>query len=95
MKRRGYLIDDSICPVFVTTTVVQWIPVFGDKIIADETLRIFEQIRAELNVVIIAYVLMPSHFHAIAKTACKGDLSILMRKWKSVSAKAILQRCCE
>ncbi len=93
MKRQRHLVDDSAYPVFLTTTIVRWIPVFSDNVIAEESLHVFEKLREELDVEVIAYVLMPSHLHAVVKTARKGDISIMMRKWKSLTARLILERC--
>jgi len=93
LKRQRYLVDDSAYPVFLTTTIVKWLPLFADSQMAEEALVSLEEIRKEMAISIIAYVLMPSHLHAIAKTQAKGDLSIFMRKWKSQSARAILEHC--
>lgn len=93
MKRGRALINDSVYPVFVTTTIVQWIPVFSDKSIAVEVLNLLETERIELGITIFAYVLMPSHFHAILKSIQKGDISVFMRRWKAKSARIILAHC--
>jgi putative transposase len=91
MKRKRYLIDDSSYPIFVTTTIINWIPIFQDASMASESLFLFEKLRADLFCKILAYVLMPNHFHAIIKSAEKGDLSILIQRWKSLTAKMILE----
>ena len=93
MKRQRSLIDDSIYSVFITTTIIQWIPVFKDMDIAKECLRLFEYYRNELNLSIFAYALLPNHLHAIIKSSSKGDISVFMRKWKSLSAKSIIDLC--
>lgn len=41
----------------------------------------------------MAYVLMPNHLHAIIKTANKGDLSRLIKYWKALSARLIIDLC--
>jgi len=91
MKRKRYIIDDSQYPIFVTTTIIDWVPVFKQPIIAEQALKLFENLRDELKISTIAYALMPSHLHAIIKTPHKGDLSIFMQKWKSLSARHIIQ----
>jgi REP element-mobilizing transposase RayT len=93
MKRRRYLIDDSVYPIFITTTIVYWIPVFSENQIAVKALELFEGIRAQMHVKICGYVLMQNHLHAIIQTAQKGDISALMRKWKSKTAIMILEIC--
>jgi putative transposase len=93
MKRKRYLIDDSSYPIFITTTISKWLPVFQDSEIAIKCLDLLESLRAELNISIFAYALMPSHFHGIIKTSAKGDISIFMKRWKALSAKLIMERC--
>ncbi len=88
-KRRRSLINDSAFPMFITTTIVRWLPVFSDSAIAEEVLDQFERLREQLQLKIKAFCLMPSHLHAITVSANMGDISILMRKWKSLSSKAI------
>jgi REP element-mobilizing transposase RayT len=79
--------------VFVTTTIIQWIPVFADQWTAEQALRLLEEERKSLDMGILGYVLKPSHFHGVMRSARKGDLSILMRKWKAKCAKMIIVRC--
>jgi REP element-mobilizing transposase RayT len=93
MKRQRHLIDDSAYPVFITTTIIRWLPVFSEVQIAKESLCLLESIRSEMDISVIAYVLMPSHLHAIIKSLKKGDISVFMKKWKSQSARIILEYC--
>jgi putative transposase len=93
MKRKRNLIDDSAYPIFITSTISKWLPVFQDTEIAIKCLNLLERLRTEMSVMLFAYVLMPSHFHGIVKTASKGDISILMKRWKALSAKLIMEIC--
>jgi putative transposase len=93
MKRRHYLVDDSIYPVFITTTITKWIPVFSDEALAVGALNLLERIRAEYNACFMGYVLMSNHFHVIMKTAAKGDLSIIIKLWKANCARLIIDYC--
>ncbi len=93
MKRRHHLVDDSLYPVFITTTITKWVPVFSDPSIAVRALAILESTRNKHDAMLIAYVLMPSHFHGIIKTAKKGNLSILLKDWKAFSARQIIETC--
>jgi putative transposase len=90
MKRKRTLIDDSGYPLFITTTIVRWLPIFSDSRLAIESLRLFENLRNKINMSIFGYCLMPSHFHAIMKSTKIGDISIFMRQWKSLSARIII-----
>lgn len=89
MKRRRFLINDSTHPIFITTTTVNWIPVFAEETIAIESLKMFESLRDELKSIIYGYVLMPNHLHVMIQSSKKGDISELMRKWKSKTAISI------
>jgi putative transposase len=90
MKRKRSIIDDSAYPLFITTTIIRWLPVFSDPVLAIKILGLFESLRDEMKMSVFAYCLMPSHIHAIIESAKKGDISIFMRKWKSLSAKIII-----
>ena len=93
MKRRRYLINDSTHPIFVTTTIVGWIPVFSERYIATEALCLFENLRTELKMIVYGYVLMPSHLHAIVEFSRRGGISVFMRKWKSKTANDVRNFC--
>jgi putative transposase len=90
MKRKRTIIDDSVYPLFITSTIVRWLPVFSNPELAVDVLKLFEQLRDEMKMAIFAYCLMPSHIHTIIESAKKGDVSIFMRKWKSLSARIII-----
>ena len=93
MKRRHYLVDDSVFPIFMTTTITKWIPLFSDSGLAVRALAILEKVREEYKASFIAYVLMPNHIHAIIKTSSKGDLSMIIKRWKALSARLIINFC--
>lgn len=86
MKRRRFLIDDSTHPIFITTTIVNWIPVFAEETVAIESLKMLESLRVELESTIYGYVLMHNHLHLIIQSSRRGDISNLLRKWKSKTA---------
>lgn len=93
MKRRRYLIDDSKYPIFVTTSTVYWIPVFSERDIAENALSLFEELRNEMRISVYGFVLMPNHLHTIFQTSKKGDISIIMRRWKSKTAMMTIDVC--
>jgi REP element-mobilizing transposase RayT len=86
MKRRRFLIDDSTHPIFVITTIIDWLPVFSEEEIAINSLSMLESLRGAMNLIIFGYVLMPNHLHAMVRTSKRGDISDFMRKWKSKTA---------
>jgi putative transposase len=90
MKRGRTQIDDSVYPLFVTTTVTDFIPVFRDDALARVVLRILEEQRQTHRMSVYAYVLMPNHFHAIVRSSRVGDTSRFLGAWKSLTAHVIL-----
>jgi REP element-mobilizing transposase RayT len=94
MKRRRYKIDAAISPVFVITSITGWLPVFKIKSLAEKSLNLLENIRREIDISVIAFVLMPSHFHGMFRSRNKVDLSRAMQQWKSRASRLILD-CAE
>ena len=64
MSTRARLDISGPCLVFVTTTVRDWIPVFGSEALAVAVLDQFSDAIKHYKVSCVAYVLMPSHLHA-------------------------------
>ena len=91
MKRGRTKYNDSESPVFVTSSITSHINAFSINQLADDAVRVMEDVRKEYDMKIFAYCLMPSHYHMIVQSAQKGDLSNFMRKWKSVTARYILK----
>jgi len=90
MKRGRASIDDSIYPLFVSTTITDFIPVLRDPALARAVLLIFEQHRQAQGMNVYAYVLMPNHLHAIVKAPQAGGTSRFIGAWKSLTAQAII-----
>lgn len=80
-------------PIFVTTTIVQWTPVFSDIALAEHALNNLEAIRVGHNAIIFGFALMPDHLHMLIQTEKKGQLSVIMKKWKSYTVKYIIEYC--
>lgn len=92
MGRRGRtnLADENI--FFVTTTVVEFTRIFSKeiycKILVDNVIHYQEKYHFS----ILAYVIMPSHFHWIVKVDTKyGTISDIMRDIKKYSAWDIME----
>jgi len=90
MKRGRTNVDDARFPLFVTTTITEFVPVFRDQAIRCEVLRIIDAQRENFGMQIFAYVLMPSHIHLITQAPEKGATSRFVGAWKSLSAAAII-----
>lgn len=77
---------------FVTTTVVEFLPVFSESNICDILIRNIKHYQKRYQFSILAYVIMPSHFHWIIRVEPKlGQISEIMRDIKKYSAWDILE----
>ena len=81
--------EESAC-YFVTLTTVAWIDVFTRKEYVDILLDNLEHCRTHKGLEVFEYVVMPSHFHMIARRR-DGLLSELLRDLKSFTAKRLLE----
>jgi len=87
MGRRGRnnLFEESI--FFITTTVVKFANVFEKDKYCDLLIHNIKHYQKRYNFKILAYVIMPSHFHWIVITdRKKGTISDIMRDIKKYSA---------
>jgi REP element-mobilizing transposase RayT len=75
--------------VFVSTTVKDWIPVFADEACANTVLDQLRQTISRHQLCLCAYVLMPSHLHALLGFREIERLSQVMQSFKSLSARRI------
>lgn len=77
--------------VFITTTVRDWYPIFRNEEAAHIALCQFGETMGYFGASTIAYVLMPSHFHAVINLRSINDLSNLLRSFKGISSRKIKQ----
>ncbi len=92
MSRRGRkkLTEENF--FFVTTTIVNFAKVFADELCCDALINNIKHYQKKYEFVILAYVIMPTHFHWIVKTDnSKGIISDIMRDIKKYSAWDILE----
>jgi putative transposase len=75
---------------FVTTAVNGWTPVLADPILAREVALQLSETTAHFESSIIAYVIMPSHVHALLGVKRVEDLSRLMQAFKSITTSRIV-----
>ena len=86
--RTTYKVKDKEYPYFITSTIVNWIPVFKNKHNLDALIDslIFSQKNKQFK--ILDYVIMPEHFHLI----CVCDkLVTVVQSIKSYTAKRIIE----
>ena len=75
--------------VFVTTTVKKWTPVFADKRYGRLVVDLLREVLSRHQVSLAAYVLMPSHLHALMGFKEVTQLSRMMQTFKSLSTRIL------
>src|SRR4051794_28041853 len=94
MSRKYRHYADGQYLYFITSTVVEWIPLFLShryfSILADA----FTYCRKHKGLLIHAYVLMPNHFHVIASSEPAAVLPVIMRDLKRYTSREVT-RCLE
>ncbi len=91
LRGRSNLTDESL--FFVTTTIVNFTKVFVDDVYCDLLIKNIKHYQARYKFNIIAYVIMPSHFHWILEVDNKlGTISDIMRDIKKYSAWDIMEK---
>lgn len=90
LRGRSNLTDEHF--FFVTTTVVNFVNIFKNDIYCDLLLKNIKHYRERYHFNILAYVIMPSHFHWIVEVNPKfGTISDIMRDIKKYSAWDIME----
>ena len=89
MSRTYRVISEVNCAYFVTSTIVDWLPVFVDKTYCDIVVESLKFIRVNKRVQINAFVIMPTHLHLVVMPDEKVSLSDVMRDFKRFTSKAI------
>jgi len=86
--RSRYKITDQDGVFFVTSTVVNWIPVFTKRIYFDTIIDSLKFCRKNKELKLHAYVIMENHIHMVASAP---DLSGTLRALKGFTARQILE----
>ena len=83
------VLADGHYPYFITCTIVEWLPIFKEecyqKIVLDALAFIRERKHTQLN----AFVLMPSHLHAVLWPEDNINLSDVLRDFKRFTSRSI------
>ena len=87
MPTRTRLEIEGPCLAFVTTTIVDWVPAFAEHDLAEIALKTFRDGLAIQKVSCLAYVLMPSHLHAVIGVPDYPLVSKFMQSFKILSSK--------
>ncbi|MBM4055615.1 MAG: transposase [Planctomycetes bacterium] len=86
--RSRYKIVESSNLYFITSTIIEWIPVFTEKIFCDIIIDSLTYCRQKKGLCLFAYVVMDNHIHLIAASE---TLSETIRDFKSYTAREIIR----
>ncbi len=87
MGRSRYKIYNTEYPHFLTMTIVDWLPIFTNREVADIILGSLRYIREEKKAKLYAYVIMENHLHCIVQS---DELRKTVQSFKSYTARAII-----
>ena len=87
--RSRYRINDETTSHFVTSTIVEWLPVFTTAACCDIIVRSLEYCRQHKELRLYAWVIMDNHFHAIMSGP---HLAETIANLKKFTAHAILDQ---
>jgi putative transposase len=90
--RSRYLIYHQDRAHFVTSTIVEWLPIFTSPACCDILVNSLRHCREHKMLKIYAWVILDNHFHAILAAP---DLSAVLRDLKSFTAYEILKQLAE
>ena len=76
---------------FVTCTIAGWKPIFADPVYADIVLQSLAWLRRQGHIQLFAFVVMPTHLHAIIKPLT-GTADQLVQRFASYTAHEILKQ---
>ena len=77
---------------FLTTATMYRRPVFQDTDVCRCVCRAAHQAWVWRDSILLAWVLMPDHWHGLVRLGCHDDLSQLMGRFKAVTARAVPER---
>jgi putative transposase len=89
MVIRKRIRNDEPALVFVTTTVIDFIPIFNISAVAEAALIQLDETISVYKAKIPGYVLMPTHLHMLLGLSRLSDLSRFMQSYKSLSTRRI------
>ena len=88
MRTRYKIYNDDTLH-FITSTIVDWIPIFTNKKYYNILIDTIKYYQSNSKLEVIAYVFLPEHFHMILKSR---ELSKTIRLIKMYSAKEIIKQ---
>jgi REP element-mobilizing transposase RayT len=87
MGRSRYKIFENEYPYFITSTTIEWLPLFGIKELAQIIIDSLNFLIKEQRIDVFGWVMMENHIHLIALST---NLSKEMNNFKSFTARKII-----
>ena len=87
--RSKYKIYDKQGIYFITSSIIEWIPIFISKSYFDILISSMEYCQENKNLTIYAYVILDNHFHMICHAP---ELSLTIQSMKRHTAKCIIEQ---
>ncbi|MEZ0258126.1 MAG: transposase [Chthoniobacter sp.] len=85
--RSRYRIHEQDRAHFITSTIVEWLPVFTSAACCEILVQSLEYCRAHKELRVHAWVIMDNHFHAVFSAP---QLAAVIADWKKFTAQALL-----
>jgi putative transposase len=85
--RSRYLVREEYQAHFVTSTIVDWLPVFTTSDCCDIVTEAFDYCRKHKELKLYGWVIMPNHFHAVVQAT---ELSRVMADLKKFTARRLI-----
>jgi REP element-mobilizing transposase RayT len=85
--RSKYRIINEEGVYFITSTIIEWIPIFTNRKYFDIIINAFKFSQVKKGLKIYAYIILDNHFHAIVS---HPELSRVIQSIKSFTAKEIV-----
>ncbi len=76
--------------VFVTTTVLDFVPIFRTKELADRMVELLFEVHGHYGAIFHGYSVMPDHIHFVTRLPADKDVSTFVKNLKSYTAKQLL-----
>ena len=87
MTRSSYKFIDKDQAYFLTSTVVEWLPLFRNPQIVEIIFESLRFLQRERSLILYAYVIMENHMHMVA--SCE-EMGKTMKEFKSYTATRIV-----
>ena len=87
--RSRYKVNEPHASHFITSTIVQWLPVFTSAVYCDILIDSFKYCRTHKGLRIYGWVIMDNHFHAVVFAR---ELTRVVAYLKKFSARRILEQ---